>query len=77
MARNNEFYTVNLTTGALTLVGPVDGVVANTHFFRGIAAPVAPATAVVPEPGSLALAGIYSIRPVGYAWQRHRRKRTA
>ena len=52
---SSQFYTVNLSTGAGTLVGPIGN---GTLFVEAIAAPVGPSqVAPVPEPTSWALLG--------------------
>lgn len=49
----SSFYTINLETGAATLVGSISGT--SNNFVRGIA--VAPAAAPIPEPATILLFG--------------------
>ncbi len=63
LASNSDFYTVNLGTGAATLVGTFENATV-----RGIAAP-----SVIPEPGTLTLLGTGILGLAGFA---RRRKQT-
>jgi len=63
----SNLYTVNTTTGALTLVGPTTG---SPNGLAGLAFLPTGTTTAVPEPPGLALLGVGAAGLAGWRWRR-------
>jgi hypothetical protein len=70
-APNSQFFTINLATGAATLVGTIGGPGSAALTLRDIAAPIG-AAVVIPAPSGLVLASIGSLGLLGYGWRRRK-----
>lgn len=63
----SSLYTINLTTGAATLIGTIGN---GNQLIRGLAVPIGAGTDTVPEPSTFALAGLGLL---AMAWSLRRR----